>query len=128
MFELTIDNQVYQFRFGFGFLKEINKRVSIPVEKMPGVKQNLGLRWAIAQIMDGNLETLVDVLEVANKGENPRLTRGALEDYVEDEGTDIDQLFADVLDFFKKSNCTRKTIEALEKDLEQAEAQERDRS
>lgn len=120
MFELTINGQVYQFRFGFGFLKEINKQVSVPVKNMPGVSQNVGLRWAIARIMDGDLEALVEVLDVANKGQNPRLTRGTLEAYVEDASTDIDQLFTDVLDFFGKSNCTRNPLEELRKELEKA--------
>lgn len=124
MFELTIDNQVYQFRFGMGFLREMNKCVSVPVEGAKGVNRNVGLRYAIASLIDGDLEALEDVLDIANKAQTPRLTRAALEAYMEDEGTDIDQLFEDVLDFLKKANCTRKTavavLEAVEQELAQS--------
>lgn len=124
MLELTIGGQVYSFRFGMGFLKEINSRVAVQVEGMNGAKRNVGLRWAIAQIMDGDVETLVDVLDVANKGEDPRLTRKALEAYVEDESTDIDELFSTVLDFFKRANCTRKTLEEVAQAVEEQKAKE----
>lgn len=124
MFELTIDNQVYQFRFGMGFLKEMNKRVSVPVEGVKDVNRNVGLRYTVASLIEGDMEMLEDVLDVANKGQNPRLTRAALESYLEDEDTDIDQLFEDVLDFLKKANCTRKTVmtvlEAVEKEKAQS--------
>ena len=124
MLELTIGGQVYSFRFGMGFLKEINGRISVQVEDMNGAKRNVGLRWAIAQIMDGDVETLVDVLDVANKGESPRLTRKALESYVEDDSTDIDELFSTVLNFFKCANCTRKTMEEVVKAVEEQKAKE----
>ena len=66
MLELEIDGQVYQFRFGMGFLKEINKQVEVPVNGMPGVKNNVGLRWAITQMYDGDVEALLNVLFIAN--------------------------------------------------------------
>ena len=38
MYELTVNNQVVQFNFGMGFLREMNRKVSVPVEGMQGVK------------------------------------------------------------------------------------------
>ena len=32
MMELTINGTVYEFNFGMGFLREINKRVQTPVD------------------------------------------------------------------------------------------------
>ena len=51
MFELTINEQVYQFHFGMGFLREINKTVSAPVDGLQGVKKNMGLRYTAAGII-----------------------------------------------------------------------------
>ena len=79
MFELTIEGQVYQFRFGMGFLREINKKVGRPVDGIPDVKQNVGLQFAIAGVIDGDVEELVNVLDVANKSEKPRVTRPLLD-------------------------------------------------
>lgn len=39
MMELTINGQVYQFKFGMGFLREINKQTNMPVDGLPGVKK-----------------------------------------------------------------------------------------
>lgn len=122
MMELTISGQVYQFNFGFGFLKEINKRVMMPVDGVPGLKREAGLRYKVAGMLDGSVDDLIEILEVANRGQEPRATRQILEDYVSDEATDIDQLFREVLDFLKNANCTKKVVTTI---LEQvAKAQE----
>ena len=126
MFELTIENEVYQFNAGMGFVKEINKTVQIPVDGAPSVKQNAGVRSKIGQLLDGDVEALVDVLDVANKGQSLRATRTLLEKYIEDESTDIDKLFEDVLDFLSNANCTKKTVrelrEVAEKRMEQMQS------
>ncbi len=126
MFELTIENEVYQFNAGMGFVKEINKTVQIPVDGAPSVKQNAGVRYKIGQLLDGDVEALVDVLDVANKGQSLRATRTLLEKYIEDESTDIDKLFEDVLDFLSNANCTKKAVrelrEVAEKRMEQIQS------
>ena len=65
--------------------------------------------------MDNDPEALVAILDTANRGQAPRVTREILDDYVDDVNTDIDQLFEDVLGFLKSSNATkRNTVELLE--------------
>lgn len=120
MFELTIGGKVYEFNFGMGFMREINKKIGVPVDGLPDVKKNMGLQYTVAGIMDGDLEALVDALDVANKGRVPRLTKDILDNYIDDPETDIDKLFAEVLDFLKKANATKKTVETL---LEAIEAE-----
>ena len=119
MFELIINDTVYQFNFGMGFLRDINKKIDIPVDGLPGVRENVGLRYTVGMLIANDLETLVEVLFTANKGFNPRITPEKLDAYIEDADTDIDALFERVLDFLKKSNATRKTVcdilEAFEK-------------
>lgn len=123
MFELTIKENVYQFKFGMGFMREINKRVKNQVEGLKGVEQNIGLRFHISSIISGDMEALVEVLNVANFGFSPRVTNGLLDAYLEDEETDIDKLFEDVLGFLKTANVTKKvTLEILD-EVEKAKAQ-----
>lgn len=113
--ELTINEKVYQFNFGMGFLREVNKRVNIPVDGLPGVKENVGLRYTVGMLVANDVETLVEVLDIANKGQQPRATKAEIDSYIDDPETDIDKLFADVLDFLRTSNATRKTVrEVLE--------------
>ena len=124
MFELTINGEVYQFKFGMGFMREVDKRIVRTVDGTNGKTKNIGLQYTIAGIIDGEVDTLVDVLDVANKGFNPRVTRDLLDSYIEDESTDIDELFEKVLDFLKKANATKKTTKMLLEAIEKEKAKE----
>lgn len=121
MFELTIQEQVYQFKFGIGFVKEINKTVAKPVDGIPGEKEEVGLRYSIAKIMDGDVLELIRILVLANKGFEPRITEKVLETYIDDELEDIDTLFNSVMDFLKKANATRRTTKELLEAVRKAE-------
>lgn len=122
MFELTINHTVYPFNFGIGFMRDIDSRISIPVENIPGKSKNVGLRYAVGCIVDGDIDMIIDVLDAANKGLEPRITRAEIESHIENENTDIDVLFKDVLDFFKRANCTKRITADI---LKQVEIQER---
>lgn len=127
MFELTMNGQVVQLNFGMGFLREMNKKVSVPVDGMPNVKQDVGCRYNIAKILDGDVEALVDVIDAGNKGCTPRVTRAAIDAFVDDEETNIDQVFDSVLGFLEKANATKKitlaVMEAIENGKAEREAQ-----
>ena len=120
MFEITINGTVYKLKFGIGFVKEVNGRRQAPLGN--GMKEDVGLEYAIAKIQEGDILTLVDVLDLGNKyaGE-PRLTRTVIEGYLEDENTDIERLFDDVLGFFEKSNATKKKVKMIKEATEAAE-------
>lgn len=125
MMELTINGCVYGFHFGIGFLREINQQAKVPVDGVPGKEQNVGLRYVVGLLIDGDVETLIDVLNVANKMQNPRITKAALEDFLDDESTDIDGIFEEVLGFLRRSNATKKATllmeEVAKKELERQE-------
>ena len=123
--ELTINNKVYQFGFNIGFLRNINKTITVDVDGMDGVKRNVGLRYSVGLLLDGDLETLVDVLDLANKGQSTRLTKKAIEEFIDNTDTDVDEVFDNVIEGLKQANATKKptlaTIEAIEKAQEQQE-------
>lgn len=120
MNEIVINDVAYPVRFGLGFLREINKREITDVPNMPGVKREVGFQYTLAKILDGDVEALVDVIYLANKTENPRITMSALEAWIEDDNTDIDEAFETVLGFLRKANATRKETIALEKAIQEA--------
>lgn len=122
MMELTINGEVYQFNFGMGFLREINKRVSVPVDNIPDVKRNIGLSYMISGVIDRDPEDLVSLLEAANKSLTPRVTRDLLDSYIDDPETDIDALFEQVIDFLKSANATKKTTLDLLEEVERQKA------
>ena len=121
MFELTINEKVYQFRFGMNFVREINKQKKRIVEGVDE-KQDAGLQFAVASIIDNDPIALVEILDVANKTEQPRVTRNLLDSYIEDENTDLDALFEEVLGFLKTANCTKKAAETVLQMIEEQKA------
>ena len=122
MMELTINGEVYQFNFGMGFLREINKRVSVPVDNIPDVKRNIGLSYMISGVIDRDPEDLVSLLEAANKSLTPRVTRDLLDSYIDDPETDIDALFEQVIDFLQSANATKKTTLDLLEEVKRQKA------
>lgn len=124
MMELTIDGAVYQFKFGMGFLREANRLTKIPVQGMPGTTKEVGARYLIARVViDQEADALVDLLDLANKGENPRVTKALLDSYIDSEEVDIDALMEETKDFLSKANATKKTVEEIEKEYEKQMAQ-----
>lgn len=115
--ELTIGDKVYQFTFGIGFLKEINKSAAIPMDSA-GNKRNVGLMYCVGSLVDRDVEELVKVLDFANKGQTPRITEKAINDYIDNECEDIEELFNKVLDFLSKSNACKLTVVPMMKEIE----------
>lgn len=113
MFELTIKGNTYQFNFGMGFLREVNKKMKAPVDGVPNAEKSVGCRMLIIDVFDGEPEALVDVLLAANKNQDPRVTRETLDAYIDDPDTDMDKLFGDVLDFLEQNNATRKIVKNI---------------
>lgn len=105
-FELIMNGQPYTFNFGMGFLKTINSKATT---KATGTNYtvNTGARLIMAQVMSNDVEALCEVLMIANKGEEPRLNQNTLYSFIEDEDTDLDAVFAQVVDFFEKANATK---------------------
>lgn len=120
MMELTINGQVYQFNFGMGFLRDANKTVSEKINNATDKKKDVGATYMIAGIIDGDPEDLVNALDLANKGQSPRVTKALLDSYIENPDTDIDQLFEDTMDFLERANATKKIVECLKKRIEEA--------
>lgn len=118
MVELTIGGQVYGFNFGVGFLREMNKKASIPVDSVPGKKKDVGFKYYTAELLDGDIEALMEILDTANKGQEPRLTKAVLEAHIDDAETDIEALFEQVKDFLSSSNATKKDVKTLVQAIE----------
>lgn len=102
--ELVINGQTYEFKFGMGFLREIDKRQTRTTD---GFEQNVGLLYYIALLTENNLEALFEVLYLANKGFKPRLEQAVFDEWIEDEDTDVEEVFKAVLNFLSTSNPTK---------------------
>lgn len=122
-FELTINDKVYEFKAGIGFLRDANKRVQQKIEGSDRVKDT-GLQFLVAGLIDGEVEDLIDALDLMNKGFEPRLTKKQIEEYIE-EVEDIDKLFDDVLGFLKNANVSKRITNNLLKAVEEQKKKKR---
>lgn len=112
MFELEINGKMYPFKFGIGFLREINKSRIVNEEEV-------GFRYNVANLIgEGDPTSLFNILNAANKGQTPRITAKNLEEYIE-EGEDLDELTEKVVDFLEKNNCTKKLMEKVQTALKE---------
>lgn len=116
---------MYDFKFGIGFVRDIDKTKTVKADD--GSVQKLGLTYAIAGLMDGDFEKLIDCLMYGNKySDGEKLDRRQVEEWLESEDVNLEQECRDLLDFFESANFTsRKTRdlrEAMEKNRELQEA------
>ena len=114
--ELEINNVVYRFRFGMGFLRDIEKEQK-EVVKM-GVSQEVGLIYTVADMMDGSIVAMHKILTIANKTEMPRISQKTLDAYLEDESTDLEALKDTILDFLSNSNVCKSKIAQMRATLQ----------
>ena len=119
MFVFEINGTSYPVKFGMNFIREMNQRVTVSMDAWGGKEENVGLNYYIAKLMDGDLEALQQILFVANKTETPKLNISILNDWFEDENTDIDEVFKRVTDFLSEANCTKKAYRTIKKAVEE---------
>ena len=53
MEELVINGQTYEFKFGIGFLRDMNKMIAVPVKEVPGMKKDVGFNYYAAEMLGG---------------------------------------------------------------------------
>lgn len=112
--ELTINDKEYSFIFGFGFIREMNRRYSV-VEQ--GMTMKLGLDSTLVNFFNEDIETLIEMLKVANQTESPRVAEKDLISLVDEMGSE--KLFDLVLDELKKSEFTKKKTTTVEKRIKE---------
>ena len=126
MYSKEIDGKMYDFKFGIGFVRDIDKTKTVKADD--GSVQKLGLTYAIAGLMDGDFEKLIDCLMYGNKySDGEKLDRRQVEEWLESEDVNLEQECRDLLDFFESANFTSRKTRDLREAMEQnRELQEAD--
>lgn len=122
--ELVIKGVPYQFNAGIGFMRDANR---LQKQAQNGVEKEVGLMSLAGGLVDGDIEDLITVLDLMNKGMEPRITRPTIEAYIEDPDTDIDALFESVIDFLSNANVSKKTMMKMRKYGKMLEAEQEKR-
>lgn len=121
--EIEVNGETYQLVAGFGFLHEVNKRVTVDVPNTKN-KKEVGLKFMVASIMDGDIDALVDCIFCMNIGQTPRLKKTDIERYLEDV-EDIDKVFEDVINFLFQANVCKKEVKSLMTSMQKEEKEEK---
>lgn len=120
MYTREIGGKIYEFKFGIGFARDIDKMQVVKGDD--GLQKKVGMTYAIAGLMDGDFEKLIDCLMAGNKyAGGERLDRKAVEEWLESEDVDIDQECKDLLDFLETSGFTRRRIKNIKEAVEKNE-------
>lgn len=53
--EIEVNGEIYKLVAGFGFLHEVNKKVTVDVPNT-GKKKEVGLKFMVASIIDGDID------------------------------------------------------------------------
>lgn len=118
MHELVINGTSYPLNFGMGFLRRINKQAAAPIADFPGKSIDLGFRYWYSRLTAmEDIFALENILLEGNHGLNPRMTQTILDEWFDDDDTDIDAVFQEVKDFLKQTNVLKKLIRMIEKDV-----------
>lgn len=118
--ELEINGKIYEFVFGMAFLRDINKKIETPIETGSAIKQQIGLKYYLSLLLDGDLTALVDVLEIANRTSTPRLSAKEIDKYIDGEA-DAEQLFVQVLEGLGTANATKKVLNQVQEAVAKAQ-------
>lgn len=121
--EIEVNGETYQLVAGFGFLHEVNKRVTVDVPNTKN-KKEVGLKFMVASIMDGDIDALADCIFCMNIGQTPRLKKTDIERYLEDV-EDIDKVFEDVINFLSQANVCKKEVKSLMTSMQKEEKEEK---
>ena len=127
MFELTINDNEYKFNFGFGFMKDTNKRHKEQAQKLLGdnARKNSGVWIALSNVFyDDDVEELVALLIDANKGFEPRISEKILTEYLDDDTNDIEEMLDTVKKSLLKSNSCKKEMKRVQEMLDQRAKEE----
>jgi len=109
--EIEVNGEIYKLVAGFGFLHEVNKQVTVDVPNTDK-KKEVGLKYMVASILDGDIDALADCIFYMNVGQTPRLKKADVENYLEDVD-DIDKVFEDVINFLSQANVCKKEVKLL---------------
>lgn len=123
MYTLEINGKNYPLKFGFDFMRKMDKKLTRKDEGT-GQDEPIGLQYAIAKIIDGDIEMLIDVIMTANATEDDKINRKELIEWIENDDTDIDVVFKEVDGFFEKANCTKKQYQAVQLMIQAMAAEE----
>lgn len=108
--KLTINEKEYMFRFTIGFLSMLRDTKTVTTE---GVTAGIGDTMNINMLVNSrDVVALRDILLTANRANGGKLTPALLDDYLDNESTDIEALTDEVIAELSKANATASKVKS----------------
>lgn len=114
--QLTINGTDYNFKFGIGFLRELDKKHGMEKD---GMKLGMGLQMTVTQVLNGDILMMIDYLMAANHYEKNNIAQRDLENYIENLD-DLDNLQNQLSEELINSSVTKSKTKAAKSQLEKA--------
>lgn len=114
--QITIGKDTYDLNFGVRFVRELDKVAGMKIN-VQGVTQafGMGLTVCLPSLQQYDPATLSDVLYCATWDNKKRPTRKMIDDYIDDDNTDIIKLFDGVLNEMNKANAVKAATSKMSK-------------
>ena len=119
--EIKINGKEYELNFGVKFVRLLDKKMPITMNVRGMGEQPFGM--AMTRIVPGlktfDTAILSDVLYYALWKAKPRPSQDDVDAFIDDDETDIEKLFADVIDAMSKSNSVKLATKNLKAQMSQ---------
>lgn len=112
---IKINGTEYDLNFGIAFIREMDQIDGIEAQLAAGQIQNFGMAMKVIgpKIQMGSVTALSDVLYCATWGNKKRPSRKLIDEFLEDDKTNLAELFKEVQAEFKKSNLIQAELKAV---------------
>ncbi len=112
---LNIKNKDYELKFGFGFIRELDKRYETEDSKKSGF--GLGIYQAITRLHLFDPIVLLNLIQASCSHLKSKPSTSDIEEFL--EGCDIEEMTNDFLEKLKNSSLTKKQSQMVEKEIKQ---------
>ena len=112
---IKINGTEYDLNFGIAFIREMDQIDGIEAQLAAGQTQNFGMAMKVIgpKIQMGSVTALSDVLYCTTWGNKKRPSRKLIDEFLEDDKTNLAELFKEVQAEFKKSNLIQAELKAV---------------
>lgn len=107
--EIKINGKEYELNFGVKFVRLLDKKMPIMMNMKGMGEQSFGmaLTRVVPALKTYDTAILSDVIYTALWGAKPRPSQDDIDAVIDDDKTDIEKLFNDVIDAMSKSNSVK---------------------
>lgn len=115
MKQIEINGTNYDLNFGIGFIREMDKRYEVNGN---GVSFGMGIQAAVVYLQDYNPVILADIIQSATITSRVRPTIGQIEQWIEQQGDDLEKAFDDFLSTLKTAPMTKLKVKKTLEDMQ----------